>query len=155
MVSTNEFLNKIKEYDSIVIFGHMTCDGDCYSSEIALREIIRINFPNKKVYAVGSGLPKFFDILGRLDNPSDEVISNSLGILVDVNHQDRSEDKRIILTKEIIKIDHHINLFSFTILFSNFYISISSYWCIKLCNLEILWIIWIKIVFSIKMHISS
>ena len=46
---------QIKKYDSIVIFGHINPDGDCFGSQIALRETIKLMFPNKQVFAVGKG----------------------------------------------------------------------------------------------------
>ena len=36
-----KIISKIEEHDSIVIFGHRNPDGDCYGSEIALRNILR------------------------------------------------------------------------------------------------------------------
>ena len=30
----------IEKYDSIVIFGHVNPDGDCYGAQVGLREII-------------------------------------------------------------------------------------------------------------------
>ena len=53
-----EVWNKIKAYDSIVIFGHVNPDGDCYGSQIGLRQAIKDNFKGKNVYAVGSGFPR-------------------------------------------------------------------------------------------------
>ena len=35
-------VSKIEQYDSIVIFGHLNPDGDCYGSQIALRNILRL-----------------------------------------------------------------------------------------------------------------
>ena len=47
-----QIYKKIKKYDSIVIFGHVNPDGDCYGSQIGLKEAIKATFPKKKVYAV-------------------------------------------------------------------------------------------------------
>ncbi len=107
-------LNKIKEYDSICIFGHVFPDGDCYGSQIGLKEAILNNFPNKKVYAVGSGFKKMLDAISPMDKVDDEVITNSLGIVLDCSTLDRVEDKRINLVKEMIMIDHHVKTKSFT-----------------------------------------
>ena len=49
----------IESYNSIVIYGHPNPDGDCYGSQLALREGIKLNYPNKKVYATGTGLRRF------------------------------------------------------------------------------------------------
>lgn len=100
--------NKIKNYRSIVIFGHVNPDGDCYGSEIGLKQAIKDNFPEKDVYALGSGYPRLFDLLGELDVVEEEVIKNSLAIVVDTSNQDRVEDQRFKLALDVIKIDHHI-----------------------------------------------
>ena len=104
----------IEENDSIVIFGHIFPDGDCYGSQIGLRELLRLNYPKKKVYAVGSGLTRFFDFIGPMDEVDDEVIKNSLAVLLDGNDVSRMEDPRCGTAKEFIKIDHHIENYKFT-----------------------------------------
>lgn len=97
----------IIKHDIIVIFGHAIPDGDCYGSQIALRETLRLNFPNKKVYAVGSGLPMLFSRLGEMDIVEDEIIKKALAILVDVSDFHLVEDQRIHNAKTYLKIDHH------------------------------------------------
>ena len=104
----------IEENDSIVIFGHINPDGDCYGSQIGLREILKLNYPNKKVFAVGSGYRRFFDYIGYMDEVDEETIKNSLAILLDGNDLARMEDQRISLAKAFIKIDHHIENYKFT-----------------------------------------
>ena len=106
-------ISKIEQYDSIVIFGHINPDGDCYGSQIALRNILRDKYPKKKIYSVGSGLKRFFDYLGKMDEVSDEIITHSLAILVDSNDIKRLEDKRAVNALDFAKIDHHIDTFSF------------------------------------------
>lgn len=108
-----KIFERIKEYDVITIFGHVMPDGDCYGSEIGLREAIRATFPNKKVFALGSGLPNMFNRLTTMDEVDDETISNSLAIVVDVANTERVEDQRFHLAKDIIKIDHHIFVHKF------------------------------------------
>lgn len=109
-----ELLPIIEKNDSIVIFGHIYPDGDCYGSQIALRELIKLNYPDKKVYAVGTGIRRFYKFLGRMDVVEDEVIKQSLAILVDGNDCSRMEDQRVVTAKEFIKIDHHIENYRFT-----------------------------------------
>ena len=108
-----KIIAKIEQYDSIVIFGHLNPDGDCYGSQIALRNILRNHYPDKQIYCVGSGLKKFIDIIGQMDVVSNETIANSLAILVDANDLGRAEDKRVRTAKDFAKIDHHIDLHSF------------------------------------------
>lgn len=103
-----EIFAKIKEYDTITIFGHVLPDGDCYGSQVGLKEAIRATFPHKKVYALGTGFPRMFSYLCPMDNVDEEVIKSSLAIVLDVANKERIEDQRYALAKEIIKIDHHV-----------------------------------------------
>lgn len=104
----------IQQYDSIIINGHANPDGDCYGSQIGLKEIIINNFPNKKVYVVGAGLPRFFSLLGNMDSVSDDTFKQSLIIVLDGNDLSRMEDKRVFTGKAFAKIDHHVDKHSFT-----------------------------------------
>ena len=104
----------IEQYDSIVIFGHDFPDGDCYGSQIGLRETLRLNYPDKKVYAVGTGLTRFFKLIDTMDVVEDEVIKNSLAILLDGNDLSRMEDHRVYDAKAWMKIDHHMENYKFT-----------------------------------------
>ena len=109
-----KIIAKIEKYDSIVIFGHHNPDGDCYGSQIALRNILRSEYPQKQIYCVGSGLKKFLNIIGQMDIVTDETISKSLAILVDGNDLSRAEDQRVRTALDFAKIDHHIDLHNFT-----------------------------------------
>lgn len=104
----------IEDHNSIVIFGHPNPDGDCYGSQFGLKEAIRLNYPNKKVYVVGSGLRRFRDYFGKMDDVDDNTIAGSLAILVDGNDLSRMEDQRVWNAKAWIKIDHHVENYRFT-----------------------------------------
>ena len=47
----DEILNKIKEYNTIIIHGHIRPDGDCLGSQLGLRQSLRLTFPEKDIYA--------------------------------------------------------------------------------------------------------
>ena len=99
---------EIKANKIITIFGHGLPDGDCYGCQIGLREIIKSTFPDKEVYAVGSGLPSMLKRIAPMDVVSDETISESLAILVDVSCLRRVEDQRVLKAKSYAKFDHHM-----------------------------------------------
>ncbi|MDL2292767.1 bifunctional oligoribonuclease/PAP phosphatase NrnA [Acholeplasma sp. OttesenSCG-928-E16] len=103
-----KILKKIKEYDKIVIYGHIRPDGDCYGSQFGLKDIIKTTFPKKEVY-VSTELSDFVSFLGKSDNPSDLTCQESLSIVVDSGDSKRVSDLRFKNGKEIIKIDHHIS----------------------------------------------
>ena len=103
-----EIYQKIVEHNVITIFGHVMPDGDCYGSQLGLKEAIKKTFPKKEVYILGTGLPFLFERLAPMDKVDDDVVQNSLAIVLDVGNVERVEDQRFLKAKEIIKIDHHI-----------------------------------------------
>lgn len=106
--AAKEILKLIKKYDVITIHGHVNPDCDCYGSSLGLREILRDNFPNKKIYSLGYGTSQLYDMLGRYDEIDDEIVKQSLAIIVDCSETPRIMDQRITTARQIIKIDHHI-----------------------------------------------
>ena len=100
-------LKKIKEYDSIAIFGHVRPDGDCYGSLNGLKNIILTTYPKKKVYCLTAHVDSL-SFLGKMDDVNDEVFVDSLAIVCDTATRERICDQRYKLCKEIIKVDHHL-----------------------------------------------
>ena len=107
MNSYAELFGIIERAEAITIWGHGLPDGDCYGCQIALREAIKGCFPEKKVFAIGSGIPSLFEFISPMDEVDDETIKDSLAILVDVSCLRRVEDQRVRLAKSFIKFDHH------------------------------------------------
>ena len=95
---------KIEEFDTIVIARHIGVDPDALASQLALRDSIKLTFPNKKVMAIGTGSAKFFHI-GRLDRL--EKVNNALLIVVDTPDKRRVDSVDFSQFAYTIKIDHH------------------------------------------------
>lgn len=109
--SMKAILDKIKEYDSIVIFRHKRPDGDCVGSTKGLQRILRLSFPEKSVVLSNTDYSDYVSFLGNEDGIiPDEVLKSSLGIVIDTATTDRISDKRFSLCPELIKIDHHISV---------------------------------------------
>lgn len=98
---------KIKEYETIAIFGHVRPDGDCYGSLNGLKNIIMTSFPKKRVFCLTSHI-EYLSFIGRMDDVNDDVFINSLAIVCDTATRERVCDQRYKLCKEVIKVDHHI-----------------------------------------------
>lgn len=96
----------IKKYDKIVLARHISPDPDAIASQIALRDSIKLTFPNKEVYAVGAGVHKF-KYLGALDKPDLGTLNNSLLIVLDVPNFYRVDGINGLEYDAILKIDHH------------------------------------------------
>ena len=102
-------LQKIKEYDTIMIFRHVRNDGDCVGASKGLQAILRATFPEKSIYLIDSDCSEFLAFLGPEDQEvADDVYENALGIVVDTATAGRISNKKFALCKQIIKIDHHI-----------------------------------------------
>ena len=102
------FLNKIKEYGTIIIHRHGRPDGDAMGSQIGLKEAILATYPYKKVYAVGD-INQRFSFVGDVDIIEDDVYKNALVIVLDSSDTTMINDERYKLGKYIIKVDHHIS----------------------------------------------
>ena len=100
----NELINKIKEFDNIVIARHIGVDPDALCSQFALRDSILLTYPNKKVLAVGTGSQKFLSF-GKLDKY--EKLDNALLIVCDTPDRKRIDSAVVEDFKYSIKIDHH------------------------------------------------
>lgn len=104
-------LNKIKEYNRIIIFRHIRNDGDCVGSSKGLGAIIRLTWPEKEVYVLEENPSEYLDFLGPDDAPiADELYADALGIVVDTASEARISNPKYALCKELVKIDHHIPL---------------------------------------------
>jgi len=100
-------LNKIKEYNIIIIHKHIRPDGDCYGAAFGLKEIIKGSYPEKEVYVVGQ-TADYVKFIGDVDDISDDKFKGALSIVVDTASADRVADQRFHLSDYVIKIDHHI-----------------------------------------------
>lgn len=96
----------IKKYNNIVLARHISPDPDAIASQIALRDSIKLTFPEKNVYAVGAGVHKF-KYLGTLDKPDLSSLDNALLIVLDVPNFYRVDGINGLEYSAILKIDHH------------------------------------------------
>ena len=96
---------EIKKFDKIVIARHIGVDPDALASQLALRDSIRLSFPDKKVCAVGTGSAKF-TYMGKLDK-LDFDTDDALLIVTDTPDKKRIDSVDVSSFASVIKIDHH------------------------------------------------
>ena len=101
-----EVYKQIKKYDSIVIARHVGADLDALGSQLAMQEIIKETFPEKKVYAIGAYSSKF-KFVGPLDREEDLKLENPLLIVLDTPKTSRIDALDLSKYSFKIKIDHH------------------------------------------------
>lgn len=104
----DRILQKIKEFDTIIIHRHIRPDPDAYGSQGGLKELIRTSFPEKNVYIAGDDEPTLM-YLNKMDEVKDEDYKDALVIVCDTANQERISDRRYSKGKYLIKIDHHPN----------------------------------------------
>ena len=108
MTTFEHILEKIKSYDTIIIHRHMKPDPDALGSQVGLKEIIKHNFPEKKVLATGYNEPSLM-WMTVMDEVSDNDFENALVIVTDTANTPRIDDKRYSTGDFLIKMDHHPN----------------------------------------------
>ena len=107
-------LDKIKEYDRIIIFRHKRPDGDAIGSTKGLRAILRLSFPQKEIYLNNCDYSDYMAFLGGEDEPlADDQYADALGIVIDTATAERISNPKYLLCRELIKIDHHIPIQSY------------------------------------------
>lgn len=103
-------LQKIKEYDRILLFRHFRPDGDAVGATKGLQEILRITYPEKEILLVNEDYAEYMEFLGPEDGDiPDEKFADALGIAIDTATVERLSSQKYTMCRETIKIDHHID----------------------------------------------
>ena len=102
-------LDKIKEYDKIILFRHFRPDGDAMGSTKGLQRILQLTYPEKTILLQNNDFSDYLAFLGGEDAPiSDEEYADALGLVLDTGTAKRVSNQKFTLCREVIKIDHHI-----------------------------------------------
>ncbi|MEE3486626.1 MAG: bifunctional oligoribonuclease/PAP phosphatase NrnA [Bulleidia sp.] len=97
---------EIAAHPVITIFRHEHPDCDAMGSQAALDQWIRENYRDKEVYRLGAETCT----QGKweaMDQVSDDLVRNSLAIVLDTANKERVDDQRYVQAQKVIKIDHH------------------------------------------------
>lgn len=98
--------SEIKKYKKIYIARHIGPDPDAFGSQMALKESIKLTFPSKEVYAVGTTVSRF-KYFGKVDKVNNYDYDTSLLIVVDTPDNKRVDIDNFLSFKNVVKIDHH------------------------------------------------
>ena len=104
-----EILEKIKQYDKIVIHRHSSPDGDALGSQIGMKCLLRENFPTKEIYAVGDDAKRYAFMDGSvMDEVEDSFFDGALSIILDCGSAWLISDERYKTAAATVRFDHHI-----------------------------------------------
>ena len=107
-------LEKIKEYNKIILFRHKRPDGDAVGSTKGLQRILQLTYPEKEVLLINSDYADYTAFLGKEDaDIADEAYADALGIVIDTATKERISNPKYALCRELVKIDHHIDIESY------------------------------------------
>jgi bifunctional oligoribonuclease and PAP phosphatase NrnA len=97
----------IEQHQTIILHRHIIPDGDAYGSQLGLKELIKKNYPEKQVFAVGNNI-NYLQFIGSMDlNVPDSVYEKALVIVTDCGNVERIDDQRFNKGNFLMKIDHH------------------------------------------------
>ena len=77
-----QILEKIKEYDTIIIHRHMKPDPDALGSQVGLKALLTHHFPEKTIKAVGYNEPTL-TWMAEMDTVQDSDYHGALAIICD------------------------------------------------------------------------
>ncbi|MBO4411446.1 MAG: bifunctional oligoribonuclease/PAP phosphatase NrnA [Lachnospiraceae bacterium] len=110
-----KIIQEIRGFDRIILHRHSFPDGDALGSQVGLKELIRDNFPEKTVYAVGDRSNRYGFIEGsEMDEIPDEAYHGALCIILDSAEHGLVNDDRYTLASRTVRMDHHIYCETFT-----------------------------------------
>ena len=108
-------LQKIREYNTIIIHRHTRPDGDALGSQIGLKHLLLENFPGKTVYTVGDDAGYLSFMEGSvMDSIPDSTYQNALAIVLDSSSPLLISDERWKTAAVTVRFDHHIYQGKFT-----------------------------------------
>ena len=102
-------IEAIEKYERIIIHRHSNPDGDAIGSQVGFKNILKENYPNKEIYAVGDASKRYgFVEDSETDIIPDEYYKNALAFVLDTSATALISDERYKLADTVIKMDHHI-----------------------------------------------
>ena len=105
----DRILRRILAYDTIIIHRHSRPDGDALGSQIGLKHILKTNFPQKNIYAVGDDAGYYSFMADTvMDQIPDSTYEGALAVILDCGAEKLVSDDRYRLANCRVRIDHHI-----------------------------------------------
>ena len=104
-----KIIEAIEKYNRIIIHRHSNPDGDAIGSQVGMKNILKENYPDKEIYAVGDASKRYgFIEDSETDTIPDEYYKGALAFVLDTSATSLISDERYKSADMVIKMDHHI-----------------------------------------------
>ncbi len=104
-----KLVKEIEKYNRIIIHRHTKPDGDALGSQMGLKHLLKDNYPEKEIYAVGDMTARYaFMVDEPMDEIEDSIYESALAIVLDTSAKSLISDTRYTLADKTLRIDHHI-----------------------------------------------
>ena len=104
-----DVIRAVEAFDTVIIHRHTSPDGDALGCQIGLKNLIKDNYPQKNVYAVGDGAGRYSFMDGStMDEVNDEMYQNALAFVLDSGSSHLVSDERYKQAKKTVRLDHHL-----------------------------------------------
>ena len=99
----------IEKHPRIILHRHKNPDGDALGAQQGLKLILKENYPEKEIFAVGDMTPRYaFMAEPPMDEIHDTAYQGALAILLDSSAKSLISDERFTLAATTARIDHHV-----------------------------------------------
>ena len=99
----------IQKAETVILHRHNMPDGDAVGAQVGLRNILKDNFPEKRIYIVGDPASRFAYVPGSAPQTvPDEVFADALCIILDCGAKSMISDPRWEQAPATLRFDHHL-----------------------------------------------
>lgn len=100
-------IEKIENYDKIIVLSHHTPDFDALGSQLALYQSLKASYPHKTVLAGGEW--KIDEVKDQYTELTEDDYKGNLVIVTDTGAHHLISDKQYVHADHIVAIDHHFS----------------------------------------------
>ena len=107
-------IDLIEQHSTIVLFRHVFPDMDALGSQLGFSLWLKNRYPQKQIYCLGQNNSLSNKLGFQMDEVTEDVLKDSLGIILDTSNASRVDDQRFTLCKQtcrsiiMFKLNHSV-----------------------------------------------
>jgi phosphoesterase RecJ-like protein len=109
MAMFETIIKEILAASRIIIHRHSSPDGDAIGSQVGLKKLLKANYPEKEILAVGDPAGRYAFVEDSTpDEVEDGAYEGALAIVLDTSAKHLISDERYATASRTARLDHHI-----------------------------------------------